>query len=315
MRYLIFLCLLCAGCSSQSNFSTTKLGNKVLELTGILPATRTFEAARGLGDSTVSLTSEQEYYLGRAVAARIISIYPVSDDKKLTSYLNLVGQAVLASTDAPESFSGYHFAVLDSQEFNAISAPSGFIFVSKTMIEKMPDEDALASVLAHEIAHVQLRHGLRSISKKRMDSIVKDLGRLAGSLQCNELLQGTAGVFSGVVGDLVENLVQKGYSREQELEADGVAVRFLGTSGYSPFSIKEMLAILEHQTKLAPQGGWFSTHPAAADRSLAVDTTLASYDKTLGKRGKTSRQQRFDAVVRNNDEAQASSPADAEKWH
>ena len=153
-RALILVLLFCVGCASQNNFSVKRLGNQVLEISGVLPATRTFVAANGISASTVNLTQEQEYYLGRAVAARIMSIYPVSDDKKLTAYLNLVGQAVLAFSDSPESFRGYHFVVLKSSEFNALSAPSGFVFVSSGMIEKMPDEDALASVLAHEIAHV-----------------------------------------------------------------------------------------------------------------------------------------------------------------
>ena len=69
-------------------------------------------------------------------------------------YLNLLGQALALASDRPETFGGYHFLVLDSDEINAFATPGGLIFVTRGMLRCCRNEDAVAAVLAHEIAHV-----------------------------------------------------------------------------------------------------------------------------------------------------------------
>ncbi len=105
--------------------------------------------------SAEEITPEQEYYIGRSVAASILQDYPALDDRKANAYLNTLGQTLAMASDRPETFGGYHFLLLDTDEINAFAAPGGLILVSRGLVNCCRNEDELASVLAHEIAHVQ----------------------------------------------------------------------------------------------------------------------------------------------------------------
>ena len=116
------------------------------------------------------LTPEQEYYIGRAVAAQVFQSYPPLDKPKANNYLNLLGQSLAVFSDRPETFGGYHFLLLDSDEINAFAAPGGLILVTRGMLRCCENEDELAAVLAHEICHVELKHGLSAIKQSRLTS-------------------------------------------------------------------------------------------------------------------------------------------------
>ena len=77
------------------------------------------------------ISEEEEYYIGRAVAANILSRYPLWKNSEVTRYLNLVGKTLVLKSERPEIFGGYHFGLLDSQEANAFSAPGGIIFLTR----------------------------------------------------------------------------------------------------------------------------------------------------------------------------------------
>src|SRR5688500_10600658 len=116
-------------------------------------------AAASACRSAPQLNESQEYFMGRAVAALAIEkdqLY--TDDGALERYIAMVGYSIAFESDRPETFKGYTFGVLNKEEPNAFCAPSGFIFVTKGLLKQMTNEDELAGVLAHEIAHVGLRH-------------------------------------------------------------------------------------------------------------------------------------------------------------
>ncbi len=75
----------------------------------------------------------------------------------------MLGQSLVIFSDRPETFGGYHFLLLDSNEINAFAAPGGLILVTRGMLQCCANEDELAAVLAHEIAHVEKKHGLTAI--------------------------------------------------------------------------------------------------------------------------------------------------------
>ena len=104
-----------------------------------------------------------EYYIGRSVSAQILSRYKVHPDRRLQEYVNLVGHAVLTAPEPLKTYAGYHFVVLEGEQLQAVSAPGGFVFVTEGTVRRAKDEDELAAVLAHEIAHVSLRHGIGAI--------------------------------------------------------------------------------------------------------------------------------------------------------
>ena len=77
------------------------------------------------------ITPEQEHYIGRSVAAVILSKYRYCNHRNGQRYVNVMGQTLAQASDRPETFGGYHFLILDTDEINALSAPGGFVFVTK----------------------------------------------------------------------------------------------------------------------------------------------------------------------------------------
>ena len=116
--------------------------------------------------ATADVKAEIEF--GRGVAARILARYPPYNDPKLTRYVNLVGGGLAALSGRPELH--YHFAILNTDDINAYSTPGGYVFVTLGALKLMHDESELAGVMAHETAHVALRHGCTSALKKRPPS-------------------------------------------------------------------------------------------------------------------------------------------------
>ncbi|MGB7296345.1 MAG: M48 family metalloprotease [Candidatus Aminicenantales bacterium] len=212
------------------------------------------------------ITEEQEYYIGRSVAALILSQYPAYDNPALTTYINTLGQAIVYSSDRPEIYAGYHFLVLDTEEVNALSAPGGFIFISKGLVRRCRDEEMLASILAHEVGHVCAKHGLQAIKKSRLVDAFRVIGQEAARRYGPEELAELTAAFEGALGDIVETLVVRGYDRKYEYQADELAVKFGAAVGYSPAGLIDFLQTMVGDSSAAAGKGWFKTHPSAEQR-------------------------------------------------
>jgi predicted Zn-dependent protease len=212
------------------------------------------------------ITEEQEYYIGRSVAALILSQYPAYDSPALTTYINTLGQAIVYSSDRPEIYAGYHFLILDTEEVNAMSAPGGFVFISKGLIRRCRNEEMLASILAHEIGHVCAKHGLQAIKKSRLVDAFRIIGQEAARRYGPEELAELTTAFEGALGDVVQTLVVRGYDRKYEYEADELAVKFDVATGYSPVGLTEFLQTMVGDSSSAAGKGWFKTHPSAEQR-------------------------------------------------
>ncbi|NNF08138.1 MAG: M48 family metalloprotease [Candidatus Eisenbacteria bacterium] len=242
-------------------------------------ANRTIEAFR---KSAEEMTEEEEYYIGRAVAADIISRYGVVQNRSVTEYLNRVGKAVSLTSSRPEIYNDYHFAILDSDEINAFAAPGGFVFITRGMLKLVPNEEALSMVLGHEIAHVANRHGLEAINKNRLLEAFAVLGNEAGKTLDREEVVKLTKLYEGAVGDIVKTLIESGYSRSQEKDADHQGCEFAANLGYEAGAMLEFLGAMDKAA--AGGGGMFETHPPAQDRIA----TLRPIVKSLGDRGTES---------------------------
>jgi predicted Zn-dependent protease len=220
------------------------------------------------------ITEEQEYYIGRSVAALILAQYPAYDNPALTTYINTLGQAIVYSSDRPEIYAGYHFLVLDTEEVNALSAPGGFIFISKGLVRRCRNEEMLASILAHEVGHVCAKHGLQAIKKSRLVDAFRVIGQEAARRYGPQELAELTTAFEGALGDIVETLVVRGYDRKYEYEADELAVKFDVAVGYSPKGLTDFLQTMVGDSSAAAGKGWFKTHPSAEQRMGRVKTQL-----------------------------------------
>jgi len=234
------------------------------------------QTADVLRSTFADITDEEEYYIGRATAALILSKYKLYRNDSLSSYINVMGTAIAFSSDRPETYGGYHFAVLDSDEVNAMAAPGGFVFVTKGLVMRCGDEETLAAILAHEIGHVAERHGLQSIKKSRLIDAFKVIGSEASRQLNSEELAKVTAAFEGVLGDVVETLVERGYDRKFEYEADKLALSYAVRTGYSPGGLAEFLKGMEENKPAGRVSGWFKTHPSASDRLARAKAETAA---------------------------------------
>ncbi len=261
---LTFLFLL--GCAAME--TVTGVATEVGVQTGTISRQQGQSIKKSTKAVTKSLedfTPEQEYYIGRTVGAVVLAKYKVLPDKRINAYVNLLGQTLAQASDTPELFGGYHFLVLDSDDINAFATPGGHIFVTRGLIRCCRTEDELAAVLAHEIGHIQLRHGMKAIEKARMTEALTILAQEgAKSFGSQEVAQLTQ-AFGGVISDITNTMINNGYSRTYEYQADRAAVTILRRVGYNPAALTEMLGVMARQIK--PGGTDFAkTHPSPENR-------------------------------------------------
>ncbi|MDR1302284.1 MAG: M48 family metalloprotease [Treponema sp.] len=224
------------------------------------------------------LSPEEAYYLGRAVAANILEQYTLyGRNPALIEYLNLICSALVINSAQPVIFNGYHVLILDTQEINAFATSGGHIFISLGLVEAADSEDTLAAVIAHEIAHIQLRHGLDLMQNMRLTQDLSASGVRAADIAARGTpLQAQRNLFADQVREMVNVMVVHGYSQAQEFEADSLAMDLLAVTGYEPTSLIEMLQTLE----TAPGGhlgGFAKTHPAPALRIAQAKQILFPY--------------------------------------
>jgi predicted Zn-dependent protease len=222
------------------------------------------------------MNDREEYYVGRAVAATVLGTYRLYQDERLTRYINEVGQALALSSDRPLTYRGYHFAVLDSDEVNALACPGGTILITRGMIKRALNEEELAAILAHEVAHVNHKDGVNAIQRARWVQAVTALGADAAHQLSRGQLDQLASAFEGSVGDVVKTLVVNGYGRSQELAADRSAMIFMARLGYDPNALTDYLGRLAKEQGAGAKGGLFATHPGMADRLAEAQTFVAA---------------------------------------
>lgn len=290
------LSLFISGCETMK--SVGKLGASVGVASGLIDESQAESITKSLGAVSRSfedITPEQEYYIGRTVGARILSKYGPFRDTKANRYVNMLGQTLAQASDLPETFGGYHFLIQDSDEINAMAAPGGLIFVTRGMIRCCEHEDALAGVLAHEVGHVQLRHGLQAIKKSRITSALITIGLEGAKSFGGEELASLTQTFESAISDITQTLIRNGYSRSFERDADEAAVTLLKRVGYNPNGLVDMLRVME--TKLTPGTLDFaSTHPSPASRIDDIQKQIGKYGRVMTP---DVRQARFAASLGN----------------
>jgi len=219
------------------------------------------------------ITPAEEYYIGRAVAAMILEKYPLYNNAALTQYINKVGLEVAYHSDRPVTYAGYHFAVLDTPEVNAFACPGGTILVTRGLLKLVQNEDQLANVLGHEVRHIADRDGIKAIKKSRWTKFAFYAAGEVGKHYTPSEVSQLVGEFQSVVSDVAKNVIDKGYSKKDEAEADEYGMRYAMRSGYDPNAMAEFI---KHEISLGigDHSGPFSSHPKPSQRLKKVEGTI-----------------------------------------
>jgi beta-barrel assembly-enhancing protease len=289
---LVFvLALLVTGCATVAEYGT--LAGQTAGVLTSAQADSIKRTAVATEKTFRDITPEQEHYIGRSVTATVLANYRPYDRANVNHYVNLVGQSMAAYSDKPRTFGGYHFLVLETDEVNAFAAPGGLVLVSRGLLRCTQNEDELAAVLAHEIAHVQNEDGLRAIKTGRVNAALTILAVEAGKNLGGQQLAEVTKAFEGSIKDISSTLMNSGYSRSLENQADATAVKILTRAGYDPHALVNTLTKM--QGRLAHDSrGFGQTHPAPEARVENVNRLIGAQTVAAAP---PSRQLRFTAAM------------------
>jgi predicted Zn-dependent protease len=211
-----------------------------------------------------SLSEEDEARIGKEQHPQIVAEFGgVYDDPVLARYVDSVGRLLVATTEKPKQ--QYTFTILDSPIVNAFAVPGGYIYITRGLVALADNEAELAGVLAHEIGHITARHA----AERHKQSTLAGLG-----LGILDVLTGSQ--LATQLGGLTAELVLKGYSREQESEADGLGVRYMSRAGFDPHAMATFLTRLQANDRLQ---GEIMGDPGAADRFSLLQTHPRTADR------------------------------------
>lgn len=293
MKKIYILCLISTlfitACTTVQQIVTTTMNIAVA--TGDMDS-RTADLIVSTTESVYKVTEqispENEYYIGRATAAIILNDYDLYNEPNLTKYLNKICGAITINSEKPDLYNGYYVAVLDSDEINAMATPGGHILITRGLLKCTSNEEELASVIAHEIAHIQKQHSISAIKTSRFKDLSLNVASLAINESDNDEAKQMMSVFGDSVDDVVSSLVLNGFSQEQEFEADSYALELLNNAGYNPHSIVNMLKTLE-QNQANHKRGFVKTHPEPKKRIKKIEKELNSYSKSKTQEERISR--------------------------
>jgi predicted Zn-dependent protease len=236
---------------------------------------------------------EQDVQLGKEAAAEIEKQVQVIDNRALTDYVNRMAQKLVATPEAGKF--AYTFKVVNDPSINAFALPGGPAYLHTGLIAAADNEAQVAGVLAHEIAHVALRHGTAQVTKG----------------QALQLIAGLGGAMLGGGGSMLGQLAQLGvglgansllmkFSRGAESDADLLGARMMAKAGYDPVEMARFFQKLEEQERASgrsmPQ--FLSDHPSPGNRVKAVSQEVKMMPARQYATGNNGELQQMKSIIK-----------------
>ena len=240
---------------------------------------------------SVQFSPEQEHYLGRAVAANVIAQFGLDADEGRQAHVRKVGAALVATAPRVRTtYGGWHFGVLSTPTVNGLSGPGGYVFVTRGALDLCRSEDELAGLLAHEMAHVSLKHGeaiVRATAdfKTQMGALGRVVGAAAGGGRFADRM---LDVFKSAANGLSKSLIENGYGGELEAKADREGTYILQQANYDAGALSAYLASMPSRQVAA-----WTAHPSNAERVAALAPIVATYGGRSDPAGLAARSARF----------------------
>lgn len=220
----------------------------------------------------ISMTAEQEVVLGQQAAPELIAQHggPTAD-QALQERVTQIGQRILSSSEAGEAPYPFEFHVLaDPETVNAFALPGGQVFITEALVGLLETEGELAGVLAHEIVHVVGRHSAEQVARMQLTEGLTGAAVLATYDPENPSSQQQA-----AMAQLVGQVVNMRFGREDELESDRLGVAYMADAGYDPRALIRVMQVLEEANQGPRPPEFMSTHPDPGNRVAQIEEAIA----------------------------------------
>jgi beta-barrel assembly-enhancing protease len=230
-----------------------------------------------IGDSAGALISpQQEYRIGQSFYWRIQQSTDLIDDPEVNSYLQSLGYRLVAESSSPHL--SFTFFMVPASSVNAFAAPGGFIGTHSGLVLASESEDELASVLAHEIAHVTQRHLLRGFERQKNLSVPMTAATIvAALLVAVDPKAGSAALLAVQAGGVQ---MQIDNTRAHEKEADNLGMQNLVRSGFDAHAMPSFFERLQKESRFYTGNAvpeFLRTHPVTTNRIAEARGRAATY--------------------------------------
>ena len=213
------------------------------------------------------MTDAEEQELGKQVSEKIRVRYGVVQDADVHRYVSLVGLAMAQGSTRPAL--PWTFIVLDTDGANAFAAPGGYVHITRGLLGLIKNEAELAGVLAHEIIHVTEKHTIREIQKSQAVTM--------GA----QTLAADSGLMQRAVSATYDNIINKGFGRADENEADEKGAAIANKTGYAANGLVTFLTTLKERNKASTEKrGLFASHPEMQERLDRMTKQIAAQKLT-----------------------------------
>ena len=245
--------------------------------------TKAIDAGSKLKEANRDFTQDEEIQLGDSIAATMLGAAPLSKDANLQHYVNRVGRWVALHSDRPEL--PWTFVVIATRTVNAFAMPGGTILVSRGLVDKLGNESELAGALAHEIAHVVLKHQLAAIKSSANADVWASIGsdvaadRIANAGGGGVVRQVASGPIANLAADAIKNGVfLRPLDRSMEYDADRMGVILATRAGYDPYGLPAVLEMLGTVKGDGTGVDIMETHPAPSDRLAELEKVMPAVE-------------------------------------
>lgn len=205
---------------------------------------------------TLMHDTDKEIQIGAAYDIKVRKKMEINTDVDINERVQRLLDEIVSVCDRKELV--YFIKVIDEDKINAVSLPGGYIYLYKGLIDAADNDAQLAGVIAHEVAHITARHGIKRLQAAYGASLLQ----LATAVAAPEVAGGTS---------LALNTVFMEYSQKDEFEADKLAVKYMREAGYDPKAMVNFLLKLKKKQEEAPlkRLSYWKTHPNP-DKRMAV---------------------------------------------
>lgn len=213
-----------------------------------------------------------EMRLGEVTAGQVMMRYQLVTDDKIQDHVRAAGNRVLAKWTMPLKGYKYKFYAVDSEAANAFASPGGKVYITTGLLDALESDEELEGILAHEIAHVELRHGYRQFRSAQNAAAWGSLIAVMVGAYNQQVAS-----FATMVTELATNIVLSGHSRRYESEADSMAFIYFESNklGKGSTSFRNVLRKLQYnQDYYQPDKttqSLLASHPDIEERIDAIE--------------------------------------------